>query len=112
MSVKITFDKAQLMRGSLEGCILKTIQQNITYGYEILMDLKKMGFTDLNEGTIYPILLRLEKQGYIIAEIRKSPLGPKRKYYTITNQGEEYLSIFYKTWRHINEIILSVFEEK
>ena len=55
------YDKTQLMRGSLEGCILKIIEQHMTYGYEILMNMKEAGWIDVTEGTLYPILLRLEK---------------------------------------------------
>ena len=48
------YDKTQLMRGSLEGCILKIIEQHMTYGYEILMNMKEAGWIDVTEGTLYP----------------------------------------------------------
>ena len=67
------YDKTQLMRGSLEGCILKIIEQQTTYGYEILMNMREAGWMDVTEGTLYPILLRLEKLQYIRAEKRDSP---------------------------------------
>ena len=88
------FDKSQLMRGTLEGCILKIISIKTTYGYEILEYLKQNGFEDIAEGTIYPLLLRLEKQGSIRSELLPSPLGPKRKYFSITEEGREYLQAF------------------
>ena len=88
------FDRSQLMRGTLEGCILKIISKKTTYGYEIMMSLKNKGFEDISEGTIYPLLMRLEKQGSISAELLPSPLGPKRKYYTITESGRNYLKSF------------------
>ena len=69
------YDKTQLMRGSLEGCILKIIEQHTTYGYEILINMKEAGWIDVTEGTLYPILLRLEKLHYIRAEKRDSPLN-------------------------------------
>ena len=53
------FDKSQLMRGTLEGCILKIISVEVTYGYEIMERLISFGFDDIREGTIYPLLLRL-----------------------------------------------------
>lgn len=95
------FDKSQLMKGTLEGCILKIISQKTTYGYEILMSLKRHGFGEISEGTIYPLLLRLERQGSISSELLPSPLGPKRKYYTITDAGKVYLSSFEESWRDI-----------
>ena len=70
------------MRGTLEGCILKIISIKTTYGYEIIERLQGFGFVEVAEGTIYPLLLRLEKQGNITAEFMPSPLGPKRKYFT------------------------------
>ena len=94
----VVFDKSQLMRGTLEGCILKIISKETTYGYEILEYLKSHGFRDIAEGTIYPLLLRLEKQGSITAQLLPSPLGPKRKYFTITPAGREYLCAFENYW--------------
>lgn len=98
----MTYDKSQMMRGTLEGCILKIIRDNTTYGYEILMLLRECGFSDIAEGTIYPLLLRLEKQGSIKAEMRPSPLGPRRKYYTITPSGETYLQAFEECWHQLS----------
>lgn len=106
------FDKAQLMRGSLEGCILKIIAKETTYGYEIMEHLKSIGFHDVSEGTIYPILLRLEKQGAITSKLQASPFGPKRKYYTITTSGREYLASFYACWDEIHSIVYELFQEK
>ena len=56
------YDKPQLMRGTLEGCILKILSQNTSYGYEIVTTLLGYGFKDIKEGTIYPLLVRLEKK--------------------------------------------------
>lgn len=105
----MTFDKSQLLRGTLEGCILKIISKQTTYGYEILESLCKYGFTELSEGTIYPILLRLEKQGNLASELLPSPLGPKRKYFSVTPQGLSYLSSFEESWRWINKLTEQIF---
>lgn len=105
------FDKTQLMKGILEGCILKIISRNTTYGYEILETLRKIGIDDISEGSIYPILLRLERQQNIVSEFRPSPLGPRRKYYTITKEGNTYLTQFYENWESINKVTSLLFEE-
>jgi len=99
------YDKSQMMRGTLEGCILKIIRMRETYGYEILVLLRECGFSDISEGTIYPLLLRLEKQGSIQAELRPSPLGPRRKYYTITPSGERYLRAFEECWAQLTHAV-------
>lgn len=87
-------DDTQLMKGILEGCVLSVIARGETYGYEILSFLEQNGFEDLGEGTLYPVLTRLDKNGYIACRKAKSPLGPIRKYYTITEEGWRRLSAF------------------
>ena len=72
-------EDTQLLKCVLEGCILGIIAQGETYGYEILSRLDEAGFEDLGEGTLYPIITRLDKNGYISCRKAKSPLGPIRK---------------------------------
>ena len=95
------YDKSQLMRGTLEGCILKFLSEETTYGYELVERLEQNGFQDIKEGTIYPLLVRLEKKGIIRSEFRPSPLGPSRKYYSLTPDGFEYLQEFTENWKQI-----------
>lgn len=102
------YDRSQLMRGTLEGCILKIISEKTTYGYEIMVSLKNKGFEDISEGTIYPLLMRLEKQGSIKSELLPSPLGPKRKYFTVTPAGRDYLESFENFWRRISESVTGI----
>ncbi len=91
----------QLLRGILEGCVLSIIAMHETYGYEILAELEKSGFENLLEGTLYPVLTRLEKKGLISCRKEKSPFGPIRKYYSITDQGVENLSEFKLNYKKI-----------
>ena len=98
-------DKSQLLKGTLEGCILKIIASKETYGYEIAGKLEESGLGEFKEGTLYPLLLRLEKKGLIRASFRPSALGPKRKYYHLTEQGQEYLEEFIKLWRCIQSSV-------
>lgn len=105
-------DKAQLMKGILEGCILKIISQSETYGYEIVTSLQKNGFTDVKEGTLYPILLRLEKKELITATYKPSPLGPSRKYYSLTPAGMDYLETFLQNWGEISEAVNNIFKKE
>lgn len=99
------FDKSQLMRGTLEGCILKIISREETYGYGIIESLETSGFKGIKEGTLYPLLVRLNRKGLIVSEMRPSSLGPKRKYYNITDDGILMLSSFEESF---NEIYLTV----
>ena len=63
---------SQMMKGILDNCILIVIAQEDTYGYDISQKLKSYGFSNISEGTIYPLLLRLEKNGCINSEFRQS----------------------------------------
>lgn len=92
-------NKSQLMKGILKGCILKIIEQSETYGYEIVTQLQENGFTEVREGTLYPLLLRLEKKKLITATYEPSPLGPSRKYYALTPDGDQYLRSFLTSWK-------------
>ena len=96
-------DKSQMMKGILEGCILKIIDKSETYGYEIVEQLQRYGFVDVKEGTLYPLLLRLEKKGLIVATFKPSPLGPRRKYYNLTEAGQEYIIRFYEVWTEVRQ---------
>lgn len=95
--------RAQMLKGLLEGCILRIIAEGESYGYKITESLNMSGFADINEGSVYPVLIRLEKKGYVIAESRKSALGPKRKYFSITQEGKHFIAIFEKEWALIEK---------
>lgn len=95
-------NSSQLLKGILEGCILKIISRKETYGYELYSSLKITGFDDLSEGTLYPLLIRLEKNDLLSSVSRDSPLGPKRKYYSLTKLGEEELLEFCSSWAKIS----------
>lgn len=101
-------DKAQLLKGILEGCILQIISQEETYGYVITEALNTYGFNDLNEGTIYPVLIRLEKKGLVTSESRKSDLGPRRKYFNISSKGLEELESFRSLWEDISATVNTI----
>ena len=103
------YDKSQLMRGTLEGCILKFLSEETTYGYELVERLEQNRFQEIQEGTIYPLLVRLEKKGIIRSEFRPSPLGPSRKYYSLTPDGFEYLQEFTENWKQIEASVNQIF---
>lgn len=94
---------SQMMKGILDNCILIVIAQEDTYGYDISQKLKNYGFADISEGTIYPLLLRLEKNGSIRSELRKSAFGPNRKYYSITDCGHMEIQEFMKHWNELQQ---------
>lgn len=93
---------SQMLKGMLEGCILKIIQQRETYAYEISTQLEQYGFGKISEGTIYPVILRMQKNEFVTSVTRESSAGPKRKYYYLTEQGEKELQEFTENWKELD----------
>lgn len=97
--------QTQLLKGILEGCVLSVLKENTTYGYELVQQLIQFGFTDLSAGTVYPLLQKLEKQNMISGELRASPDGPNRKYYSLTADGVNRLDEFNDQWEKLSDIV-------
>lgn len=103
--------RTQLLKGIMEACILKIINDDVVYGYELSEKLHNLGLDAVSEGTIYPILLRLQKNNYIYSEKRASDLGPKRKYYFITEEGRHALDSMVEEWDKIADPIHTILKE-
>jgi DNA-binding PadR family transcriptional regulator len=88
----------EMLKGVLEGCVLELIGCGETYGYEITRRLNALGFTDVVEGTVYTILLRLEKSKLVRIEKKPSDMGPPRKFFTLNDAGREELRRFWEKW--------------
>lgn len=97
--------RSQFLKGILDGCILAIIDKETVYGYELSQKLNEVGLMDVSEGTIYPVLLRLQKNNYIIGEMRPSLSGPSRKYYRLTEEGKAALQDIQEEWQKINKPI-------
>lgn len=101
---------SQMLKGVLEGCILSVIDKKQVYGYEISQMLGEYGFGMISEGTIYPILLRIEKNQWVDTELKESPTGPKRKYYYLNQTGREKLREFKESWVEITKAVEKVID--
>lgn len=91
----------EMLKGVLEGVILEIINRQETYGYEITKTLQDLGFDDIVEGTVYTILIRLEKKDLVDVEKKKSDVGPMRKFYTLNEAGRVELADFWERWGFI-----------
>lgn len=98
-------DLTEMLKGVLEGCVLEIISRKKTYGYEITRQLNALGFTDVVDGTVYTILVRLEKNKLVDIEKSPSEMGPPRKFFTLNNAGHEELQKFWKKWKFISSRI-------
>ena len=78
------------------------------YGYEITEQLSNYGLDMVAQGTIYPLLLKLEKENLVTSYLRESNFGPPRKYYSITKNGEEYINSFKNVWGNISTTITKI----
>ena len=95
----------EMLKGTLEGIVLAILAGRSAYGYEITAWLRDQGFTDIAEGTIYALLVRIEQRGLVDVEKVPSVKGPPRKVYSLNSQGEEYLNEFWRTWSFLAERI-------
>jgi PadR family transcriptional regulator PadR len=95
----------EMLKGVLEGCVLEVISRKPSYGYDITQQLRKLGFTDVAEGTVYTILVRLEKNELVSIEKRPSEVGPPRKLYSLTEAGDKELETFWTKWQFVSSKI-------
>ena len=91
----------EMLKGVLEGCVLEIIGREETYGYEITRRLNALGFADVAEGTVYAILVRLERNGLVETQKKPSELGPPRKFYALNDTGREGLVRFWAKWEFV-----------
>ena len=93
----------ELLKGTLEGIVLAVLSGQPAYGYEITAWLREQGFSDIAEGTVYALLIRIEQRGLVDVEKVPSEKGPPRKVYSLNAQGREYLDEFWRTWSFLTE---------
>ena len=93
----------EMLKGTLEGIVLAILSGRSAYGYEITAWLREQGFSDIAEGTVYALLIRVEQRGLVDVEKVPSEKGPPRKVYSLNAQGREYLEEFWRTWSFLTE---------
>jgi PadR family transcriptional regulator, regulatory protein PadR len=109
--VDIENQKSQMRKGILEFCTLLTISRKKKYATEIIGELREADLIVV-EGTLYPLLSRLRHDGLLSYRWEESPSGPPRKYYTLTDKGEETLKSLKETWSTLSESITTLIKEK
>ncbi|MFD1019601.1 PadR family transcriptional regulator [Thalassobacillus hwangdonensis] len=101
----------QMLKGIIDGCLLAIIKEGEIYGYELAAKLEEYGFHSFSEGTIYPLLLRMQKENLLSTTLKKSTAGPKRKYYSLTEKGEQELIAFKERWDQLNNSVNKVLKK-
>lgn len=101
---------SQLRRGVLEFCVLALLRDEERYGFEIARALSAADGLVTTEGTLYPLLGRLRKEGVVETTWRESPSGPPRRYYRLTPTGRSLLTAFTAEWVRFRDSVSTLLE--
>jgi PadR family transcriptional regulator PadR len=99
---------SQLLRGVLDACLLAVIAEEPAYGYEMTARLVERGLDVVSEGSIYPAVGRLERQGLVESFRVDGNGGPPRKYYRPTRDGRQALAAWRAEWVETRDSVDSV----
>jgi PadR family transcriptional regulator, regulatory protein PadR len=94
-----------MRRGAIEYCVLALVDERERYGFELVQTLAAVDGMVTSEGTIYPLLSRLRKDGAIESTWRESESGPPRRYYRLTPQGRRSLQTFRAEWARFRDAV-------
>ena len=100
----------QLLKGVLSLLLLWLLAERESYGYELVQRLRKIGLTGIAEGTVYPALARLEREGRLTTRLVPSKSGPARKYYRPSEEGYQALDHGAAAWRSLSEVVSPVLD--
>lgn len=103
---------SQMLKGIIDGCMLAIIERQEVYGYELSERLAEYGFRSMSEGTIYPLLLRMQKENLVTSKMKQSSAGPRRKYYYITEKGKAELEAFQSRWETLQANVNNVLDNR
>lgn len=102
--MKLENTKAQMRKGLLELCVLSIISKNEMYPSDVIKKLKELKMIVV-EGTLYPLLNRLKNDNLLSYHWKESNAGPPRKYYQITEIGNQFLQELIATWKDLDKAV-------
>jgi PadR family transcriptional regulator PadR len=103
---------AQLRRGSIQYCVLALLRDGDRYGFELTRQLASADGLVTSEGTVYPLLARLRQEGLVETTWQESSQGPPRRYYRLTEDGQQALDAFTAQWQRFRDAIDAVLYEE
>jgi PadR family transcriptional regulator, regulatory protein PadR len=103
---------AQMRRGTLQYCVLSLLAEEERYGFDLVRGLSELDGMVTSEGTIYPLLSRLRRDGLVESTWQESPSGPPRRYYRLTDAGRAALEGFRLEWRRFRDAVDQFVERK
>jgi PadR family transcriptional regulator PadR len=95
----------QLRRSVLEYCVLAFLQTDERYAFDLVRELAEMDGMVISEGTIYPMLARMRRDGTVETTWRESPSGPPRRYYRLSARGRKALLGFKQEWSTFRDAV-------
>jgi PadR family transcriptional regulator, regulatory protein PadR len=98
----------QLLKGVLSLLLLQLLSEEESYGYQVVQRLHSVGLADILEGTVYPALARLEREGRVTSRLVSSNAGPARKYYRPTPDGYDALATGGSSWASLSAVVNAV----
>lgn len=99
----------QFKKGILELCVLVLLDKLDQYGYELVQKISEQ--IAISEGTVYPLLRRLSKEGYLTSYLKESSEGPPRKYYKLTDDGRSFLHELLEDWKQFSNGVNKIIKE-
>ncbi len=99
----------QFKKGVLELCVLALLDKQDRYGYELVQKISEQ--IDISEGSVYPLLRRLSKEGYFTTYLQESSEGPPRKYYKLTDTGRAFLHELLQEWKGFSNGVNKIIKE-
>lgn len=102
---------SQLRRGVLEYCVLSLLSSTSLYAFDLVRRLSDSDGMVISEGTIYPLLSRLRREGWVSTTWAESAEGPPRRYYALTPAGERALLAFTADWRRFRDAVDALLPE-
>jgi PadR family transcriptional regulator, regulatory protein PadR len=95
----------QMRRGAIEYCVLALLREGERYGFELVRELSAADGLVTSEGTVYPLLTRLRREGLVETTWQESNQGPPRRYYSITSEGNQALESFVDQWTRFRSAV-------
>jgi PadR family transcriptional regulator PadR len=106
----MTAHDPQMLKGVLSVLLLHLLAEQESYGYEVVQRLRAEGLTDVMEGTVYPAMARLEREGWVSSRLLPSQSGPARKYYRPTVAGYAALAVGKRAWEGQARVVAAILE--
>src|SRR5690606_4206483 len=99
-----------MLKGLLDIIVLRVLETEDGYGYEILRRLRSAGFDDIGDASVYGTLRRLYRSGHLSTYVQPSESGPHRKYYALTEPGRKHLRQMREAWEDVGAKMRDLFE--